>query len=181
MDRKTNQQGSHNYSGDIHGGMRNCTHAATKVSVNTNISHLGWGLSPLPILRLPEFLLGVSLGTTTSHAAEYPFRNSSYVYLSLLATFILLSLPIGSWVSFVVIPFASDNIRYCIHVDHAIYVPFVAPNGPPRWSELLRLLIAGAIRDLVRVASEQYMPEVVARVATPSNATYPCTLLRFYL
>jgi len=128
----------------------------------------GLGLSPLPILRLPEFLLGVSLGNYFARGGV-SFRNSSYVYLSLLATFILLSLPIGSWVSFVVIPFAAT-----------IYgIASTSTMLSTCLSSRLMVLLGGAsycvyllqapIRDLVRVASEQYMPEVVARVATPAT------------
>ena len=128
----------------------------------------GLGLGPLPILRLPEFLLGVSLGNYFSRGGVF-FRNSSYVYLSLLATVILLSLPIGSWVSLVVVPFATTI--YGIASRPTLLSACL--------SSRLMVLLGGAsycvyllqapIRDWVRVAIEQHVPEVVARLATPAT------------
>lgn len=79
-------------------------HTITQVLGNVNHSS-GFGrFLPLPLIRLPEFLIGMALGQLflRSGPAYRPIR----VYGAVLATLVLLSLPIGSWVSFVIIPFA---------------------------------------------------------------------------
>jgi peptidoglycan/LPS O-acetylase OafA/YrhL len=65
-------------------------------------------LIPLPIWRLPEFLLGVVLGlyflrTDSSH--QKPSRPVT-VALAITGILLALSLPLGKWVSLVIIPFA---------------------------------------------------------------------------
>jgi peptidoglycan/LPS O-acetylase OafA/YrhL len=60
---------------------------------------------PLPVLRLPEFLVGVAMGllflrSTPQTRRSYPF------YIAAAAALVLLSLPIGHWVSLVMIPTA---------------------------------------------------------------------------
>jgi peptidoglycan/LPS O-acetylase OafA/YrhL len=63
---------------------------------------------PLPVLRIPEFLLGVVLGLgflrekAPRESASRPWR----VYPALVATVIVLSLPLGDWVSLVIVPFS---------------------------------------------------------------------------
>ena len=63
---------------------------------------------PLPVLRIPEFLLGVAMGlrflrdAATQRKVSYPL----IVYLAVLGTFAALSLPIGDWVSLVILPFS---------------------------------------------------------------------------
>jgi peptidoglycan/LPS O-acetylase OafA/YrhL len=68
---------------------------------------------PLPVLRLPEFLLGVTMGLrflrdqngqdqTARGQTSRPLR----VYPAVFATLAALSLPLGDWVSVVILPFA---------------------------------------------------------------------------
>src|SRR5882672_767397 len=60
----------------------------------------------LPLVRLPEFVLGMSLGNHFLRGTN--FLNCIYLtYISATAALILLSFPIGSWVSLVVLPFAA--------------------------------------------------------------------------
>lgn len=60
---------------------------------------------PLPVLRLPEFLVGVALGLLFRRSR--PRAQHSYLlYLAAAGTVLLLSVPIGSWVSLVMVPFA---------------------------------------------------------------------------
>jgi peptidoglycan/LPS O-acetylase OafA/YrhL len=66
---------------------------------------------PLPVLRIPEFLLGMVLGNAFvryGSVSRKPLFTSSAVFSSVL----LLSLPIGPWVSLVAIPFGLPI--YCL-------------------------------------------------------------------
>ena len=60
---------------------------------------------PLPVLRLPEFLVGVSLGLLFLRSGQRP-RIPQLFYLAAVSAVVVLSLPIGSWVSIVMIPTA---------------------------------------------------------------------------
>ena len=62
-------------------------------------------LAPLPILRLPEFLVGVALGLLFLRSGQRS-RHSYLFYLAAASAVVVLSLPIGSWVSIVMIPTA---------------------------------------------------------------------------
>ena len=63
---------------------------------------------PLPALRIPEFLLGVVMGLRFLRAgtAEHRPARPLVVYAAVLATIASLSLPIGDWVSLVILPFS---------------------------------------------------------------------------
>jgi len=60
-------------------------------------------LIPLPVLRLPEFLVGVALGLLFLRSGQRP-RRSVLFYLAAASAVVVLSLPIGNWVSIVMIP-----------------------------------------------------------------------------
>lgn len=60
---------------------------------------------PLPVLRLPEFLVGIALGLLFLRSRPRPGHPYLF-YLAAAVTLALLSLPIGSWVSIVMIPMA---------------------------------------------------------------------------
>lgn len=63
---------------------------------------------PLPALRIPEFLLGAVLGLRFLRAgcAEHRPGRPWVVYAAVLGTIASLSLPIGDWVSLVILPFS---------------------------------------------------------------------------
>jgi len=63
---------------------------------------------PLPILRLPEFLLGMAVGLKLlrREASGELSGSSARAYLAVLASIAVLSLPLGAWVSLVTVPFA---------------------------------------------------------------------------
>ena len=65
--------------------------------------------APLPLLRLPEFLAGMILGIRFLRQPEASSGRDSpalRVALPIAAALVLLSTPIGSWVSLVILPFA---------------------------------------------------------------------------
>jgi peptidoglycan/LPS O-acetylase OafA/YrhL len=63
---------------------------------------------PLPVLRIPEFLLGMVIGLRLlrNEAGGRNIGSAPRVYLAVLSSLVILSLPFGVWVSIVVIPFA---------------------------------------------------------------------------
>ena len=77
---------------------------------NWNHSSFVSSIVPLPLLRIPEFLLGMAMGTNflrgldkdSNASPTHPLR----LYIALIMSFILLSLPLGNWVSLVILPFA---------------------------------------------------------------------------
>ena len=65
-------------------------------------------LVPLPVLRIPEFLLGVVMGLRflRDQNADSQVSRPLRVYPSVFATLAALSLPLGDWVSVVILPFS---------------------------------------------------------------------------
>ena len=63
---------------------------------------------PLPALRFPEFLLGVVMGLRFLRAGNAEKRPGRplVVCVAVLGTLAALSLPIGDWVSLVILPFS---------------------------------------------------------------------------
>jgi len=68
---------------------------------------------PLPVLRLPEFLLGVTMGLRflRDQSGQHPTAGDQTsrplrVYPAVFATVAALSLSLGDWVSIVILPFA---------------------------------------------------------------------------
>lgn len=62
---------------------------------------------PLPVLRMPEFLIGSAIGLKVLRAGRtVPRRTDIRLYLAVLACVVLLSSPLGPWVSLVAVPFA---------------------------------------------------------------------------
>jgi peptidoglycan/LPS O-acetylase OafA/YrhL len=59
---------------------------------------------PLPILRIPEFILGMGLGNIFIRYGSSS-RKSVFIFATTITAILLLCLPIGSYVSMVVIPF----------------------------------------------------------------------------
>jgi peptidoglycan/LPS O-acetylase OafA/YrhL len=60
---------------------------------------------PLPVVRLPEFLVGVALGLLFLRTT-LPARHPYLFYVAAAGTIGLLSLPIGTWVSLAMVPIA---------------------------------------------------------------------------
>jgi|HubBroStandDraft_6_1064221.scaffolds.fasta_scaffold97944_2 peptidoglycan/LPS O-acetylase OafA/YrhL len=73
-----------------------------------NGSSLFINIVPLPLLRIPEFLLGMVIGLRLlrAEAADRNAGSSLRTYLALLSALLILSLPLGPWVSLVTVPFA---------------------------------------------------------------------------
>jgi peptidoglycan/LPS O-acetylase OafA/YrhL len=63
---------------------------------------------PLPIIRLPEFLAGIILGIwlLRDDQPSATAARTTRVTLAVLAALVLLSAPIGAWVSLVILPFS---------------------------------------------------------------------------
>jgi peptidoglycan/LPS O-acetylase OafA/YrhL len=63
---------------------------------------------PLPALRIPEFLVGVVMGLQFLRAGSTDNRRARplVVYAAVVGTIAALSLPIGDWVSLVIVPFS---------------------------------------------------------------------------
>jgi peptidoglycan/LPS O-acetylase OafA/YrhL len=62
---------------------------------------------PLPILHLPEFLLGMALGLTFLRSgSDVPSYRPLRTYAAVAGLLVTLSLPLGPWVSLVVVPSA---------------------------------------------------------------------------
>jgi peptidoglycan/LPS O-acetylase OafA/YrhL len=121
----------------------------------------------LPMLRLPEFLVGMALGNRFLRLGVSS-NSSILTYLSAIAVIVLLSVPIGPWVSLVVIPFAA-----------LIYDLADSGNQLARLlSTRLMILLGGAsysvyllqspFRDWVRVISERAL-SMIAGFATPAT------------
>jgi len=73
-----------------------------------SLASLG-SLIPLPIWRLPEFLLGVVLGLyfLRSDSSRQESSHRATAALAVIGILVTLSLPLGKWVSLVAIPFAA--------------------------------------------------------------------------
>jgi peptidoglycan/LPS O-acetylase OafA/YrhL len=66
---------------------------------------------PLPVLRLPEFLLGVMMGLRFLRSAGQPARQTArtpwVIYLAIVGTLLTLSIPLHDWVALVILPFSA--------------------------------------------------------------------------
>jgi peptidoglycan/LPS O-acetylase OafA/YrhL len=72
-------------------------------------SSLFMSFVPLPLLRIPEFLLGMVIGLRLLRTEANAVQNagsSLRTYLAVLSAILILSLPLGEWVSLVTVPFA---------------------------------------------------------------------------
>jgi peptidoglycan/LPS O-acetylase OafA/YrhL len=83
---------------------------AVSVLAHTPLKGLGfWDASPpipLPIWRMPEFLLGMVLGVHFLRVAKTPANGHPWrVLIASIAALLILGTPLNSWTSLVVIPF----------------------------------------------------------------------------
>ena len=121
----------------------------------------------LPVLRLPEFLLGVALGNRFLRLGVSS-NSSIYTYLSAIAVIVSLSVPIGPWVSLVVIPFAAliyDLADSRNQLAGLLSTRVMILLGGASYSVYL---LQAPFRDWVRILSAR-APFMMARFATPAT------------
>jgi peptidoglycan/LPS O-acetylase OafA/YrhL len=137
---------------------------------NWNHSSFIGSIVPLPLLRIPEFLLGMVMGTKFLRARDKEASaNQSRplrVYIALFMSFMLLSLPLGEWVSFVILPFAM--LIYELALGGSLVARVL--------SHRLMVLLGGAsyavyllqfpVRNWTRVLFVQF-PHALARFCAP--------------
>ncbi|HXM95660.1 MAG TPA: acyltransferase [Candidatus Dormibacteraeota bacterium] len=82
-------------------------HTPVKGLGNWDHSSFSGRFLPLPILRIPEFLLGIVIGLRflRNEAKGGEVNRPLRVYPAALGTLAALSLPLGDWVSLVILPF----------------------------------------------------------------------------
>jgi peptidoglycan/LPS O-acetylase OafA/YrhL len=125
---------------------------------------------PLPVLRLPEFLVGMAIGLRYLNQTRdiSASRSSLYLYLAVAGIFHFLSLPLGVWVSLVAIPFTV--LVYELAAGDTLLVKFLSTR--------LMLLLGGAsyavyllqfpVRSWTRVFF-QHLPNGFARFGAPAT------------
>jgi peptidoglycan/LPS O-acetylase OafA/YrhL len=123
---------------------------------------------PLPLLRIPEFLLGMVIGVKLlrNEAAGQNSGSDPRVYLAALSSLVILSLPLGVWVSIVVIPFAI--LVYELAVGNSflaklLSTPFMIVLGSASYAVYL---LQFPIRSWIRVIFSRF-PEKLAHLGTP--------------
>jgi peptidoglycan/LPS O-acetylase OafA/YrhL len=127
-----------------------------------------WAFVPLPIMRLPEFLAGMVLGICLLRRNPQ-FNSSTHsvrVALAAGVALLLLSVPMGAWVSLVVLPFAV--LVYELAARPSWLAKFLSTKS--------MLLLGGAsysvyllqypVRSWVRLAFSQ-LPSPVASFGAP--------------
>lgn len=149
-------------------------HTPTQVLGNWDYASFCARFFPHPLLRIPEFILGMALGNWfLRHGAIY--RSPMVTLLAVLAVLFLLSAPIQSWVSLVVVPFSL--LIYDL-ADQRNWVGALFSNR-------LMLLLGGAsysiyllqapFRDWIRTLSA-HAPSLLRELATPAS---PALLVLF--
>jgi peptidoglycan/LPS O-acetylase OafA/YrhL len=123
---------------------------------------------PLPILRIPEFLLGMAIGLKLirNRGLRKDARSPLRVYLATLGIFATLSLPLGEWVSLVMVPFAV--LVYELALGEVWLARFLSTR--------IMMLLGGAsyavyllqfpVRSWTRVIFSHF-PERIMRLSTP--------------
>jgi peptidoglycan/LPS O-acetylase OafA/YrhL len=146
------------------------------VVVHTPIQGLGdWHRSslftnivPLPLLRIPEFLLGIVIGLKLlrSEAAGQNADSPWKAYIAVFGALLILSLPLGVWVSLVTIPFAV--LVYELAIGDSALAKFLST----RFMVLLGsasyavYLLQFPVRSWVRVIFS-YFPRALAQLGAP--------------
>jgi peptidoglycan/LPS O-acetylase OafA/YrhL len=125
---------------------------------------------PLPVLRLPEFLVGMAIGLRRlSQEGHSPSaRSPLYLYLAVAGIFLALSFPLGVWVSLVAIPFSV--LVYELAAGDTFLVKFLSTRA--------MVLLGGAsyavyllqfpVRSWTRVIF-QHLPNGFARFGAPAT------------
>jgi len=152
-----------------------CAMAVISVVAHTPIQGLGTsgqsstylGGLILPIYRLPEFLLGMGLGNRFLRLGAVS-QSTVVTYLAAAAVIMLLSAPIGPWVSLVVVPFAALLLELADSRNHLaglLSTPLMILLGGASYA---LYLLQAPFRDWVRVLSA-HLPNAIARFATPAT------------
>jgi peptidoglycan/LPS O-acetylase OafA/YrhL len=123
---------------------------------------------PLPLLRVPEFLLGMVLGLRLLRA-EAAGRNGGSAlrtYLAVLSALLILSLPLGEWVSLVTVPFTV--LVYELAIGESALARLLATQlvvllGSASYAIYL---LQFPIRSWTRVIFSRF-PEKLAHLGTP--------------
>jgi peptidoglycan/LPS O-acetylase OafA/YrhL len=123
---------------------------------------------PLPLLRMPEFLLGMAIGLRVL-GYERTGRNSGSSLragVAVVCALVILSLPLGAWVSLVAIPFAV--LVYELATGESLLAKFLSTKA--------MVLLGGAsyavyllqfpVRSWTRVIFSHF-PEKFARLGSP--------------
>jgi len=122
---------------------------------------------PLPLLRIPEFLLGMVIGLKyLREAPAKPTLPNYKINFAVTAILILLCLPLGRWVSLVAIPFAA--LVYELAVGGTILAKFLSTRTMVLLggASYATYLLQYPIRSWTRVLFSQF-PEKIARFGTP--------------
>jgi peptidoglycan/LPS O-acetylase OafA/YrhL len=125
-------------------------------------------LVPLPLLRIPEFALGMGIGLRLlrNEASGRAKGSRAKIYLAALATIVLLSVPLGEWVSLVIIPFA------VLVYELAVCDSFLTKLLSTRFMVLLGgasyavYLLQYPVRSWTRVLFANF-PQNIAHLGTP--------------
>jgi peptidoglycan/LPS O-acetylase OafA/YrhL len=146
------------------------------VAVHTPIQGLGdWDRSsfltrivPLPLLRIPEFLLGMAIGLKLlrNEAAGQNAGRPWKVYVAVLGALLILSLPLGVWVSLVTIPFAV--LVYELAIGGSVLAKFLSKSfmillGSASYAVYL---LQFPVRSWARVLFSHF-PEKLAHLGAP--------------
>jgi len=128
---------------------------------------------PLPLLRIPEFILGMVLGNVFVRYGSIS-RKATLTLLAVISSILILALPIGPWVSLAVLPFglliyslASSENPVTSFLSHPVMILL----GGASYSIYLLQVPA---RDWVRTISEHFTP--LGRVNVPLT---PLVLILF--
>src|SRR5580704_1571580 len=146
------------------------------VAVHTPIQGLGdldrssllINIVPLPLLRIPEFLLGMVIGLKLlrNEAAGQNAGSPWKVYIAVLGALLILSLPLGVWVSLVTIPFAV--LVYELAIGGSVLAKFLSKSfmillGSASYAVYL---LQFPVRSWARVIFS-HLPEKLAHLGTP--------------
>lgn len=118
---------------------------------NWNHSSAVGRVLPLPVLRLPEFLLGMALGLLFLRSGGKS-HHPLWTYGALLSLLGLLSLPLGEWISLVMVPFAVliyELARGESRLSKALSTPLMVLLGGASYAIYLLQL---PVRDWTRAA-----------------------------
>lgn len=145
-----------------------CWHTPVKGLGNWDRSSLLDHFLPLPLLRLPEFLLGMTIGLQHLRG-KHPkpgLPRSSRISLCAFSILVLLSLPIGTWVSLVMVPFSilvHDLAVGESRLARLLSTPTMVLLGGASYSVYL---LQFPVRSWTRVLSEHLLGRI-AHLGTP--------------